>query len=225
MKTCTKSMFLLKTTISCRFSLVFDSFFIENQCPSQAKSLFLLKALIFFFFILLRGPSPLDPGAHLPEPHVLRSSSSWLSQIYLHASGVSADGVWGWSWIAKPDILRVDMVSCRYTCIEYVLWCPFRWASQSKQLWLNGNDTGKQIAEMWKAMGMWSTIHPSWDGPKPDKNIWKKMSGHVVVLCLLVVSSNLQIMWGGGVSRFFQKNLSGLVDPLFRKNHHLRMAW
>ena len=49
MKTCTKSMFLLKTTISCRFSLVFDSFFIENRCPSQAKSMFLLKALIFFF--------------------------------------------------------------------------------------------------------------------------------------------------------------------------------
>ena len=76
---------------------------------------------LFFFFILLRAPSPLDPGAHLPEPHVLRSSSWWLSQIYLDASGVSPEGVWGWSWIAEPDILRVDMVSCRYTCIEYVL--------------------------------------------------------------------------------------------------------
>ena len=216
-------MFLLKTTISCRFSLVPDSFFIESQCPSQAKSMFLLKALIFF--LLLRGPSPLDPGAHLPEPHVLRSSSSWLSQIYLDASGVSPEGVWGWSWIAEPDILRVDMVSCRYTCIEYVLWCPFRWASQSKQLWLNGNETGKQIAEMWKAMGMWSTIHPSWDGPKPDKTNWKNLSRHVVVLCLLMVSSKLQIMWGGGLSRFFQKNQSRLVDPLHWNNLHLQMAW
>ena len=45
------------------------------------------------FFVVLRGPSPLDPGAHLPEPHVLRSSSSWLSQIYLDASGVSPEGV------------------------------------------------------------------------------------------------------------------------------------
>ena len=79
MKTCTKSMFLLKTTISCRFSLVFDTFFIENRCPSQAKSMFLLKALIFF--LLLRDLSPLDPGAHWPD--VLRSSSSWLSQICL----------------------------------------------------------------------------------------------------------------------------------------------
>ena len=49
----------------------------ENRCPSQAKSMFLLKALIFF---LLRDLSPLDPGAHWPD--VLRSSSSWLSQIY-----------------------------------------------------------------------------------------------------------------------------------------------
>ena len=33
------------------------------------------------FFVLLRDLSPLDPGAHWPD--VLRSSSSWLSQIYL----------------------------------------------------------------------------------------------------------------------------------------------
>ena len=53
------------------------------------------------FFVLLRDLSPLDPGAHWPEPHVLRSSSSWLSQICLEASGVSSEGVWGWSWIAR----------------------------------------------------------------------------------------------------------------------------
>ena len=177
------------------------------------------------FFLLLRGPSPLDPGAHLPEPHVLRSSSSWLSQIYLDASGVSPEGVWGWSWIAKPDILRVDMVSCRYTCIEYVLWCPFRWASQSKQLWLNGNETGKQIAEMWKAMGMWSTIHPSRDDQELGSFFWKNLPRHVVVLCLLVVSSKLQIMWRGGLGSFFQKKLPRLADPLYWNTLHLRMAW
>ena len=34
------------------------------------------------FFFLLRGLSPLDSEAHWPGPHVLRSSSSWMSQIY-----------------------------------------------------------------------------------------------------------------------------------------------
>ena len=170
------------------------------------------------FFVLLRGPSPLDPGAHLPEPHVLRSSSSWLSQIYLDASGVSPEVVWGWSWIAEPDILRVDTVSCRYTCIEYVLWCPFRWASQSKQLWLNGNETGKQIAEMWKAMGMWSTIHPSRDDQELGSFFWKNLPRHVVVLCLLVVSSKLQIMWRGGLGSFFQKKTAEAGWPTLLKH-------
>ena len=41
------------------------------------------ESLDFFLFFLLRELSPLDPGAHWPEPHVLRSSSSWLSQICL----------------------------------------------------------------------------------------------------------------------------------------------
>ena len=35
------------------------------------------------FFFLLRGFSPLESEAHWPGPHVLRSSSSWLSQICL----------------------------------------------------------------------------------------------------------------------------------------------
>ena len=223
MKTCTKLQFLAKILISCRFSSVFGSFFIKNQCPSKAKSMFLLKALIFFF--LLRDLSPLDPGAHLPEPHVLRSSSSWLSQIYLHASGVSAEGAWGWSWIAKPDILRMDMVSCRCTCIEYVLWCPFRWAFRSKQLWLNGNENGKQIAEMWKAMGMWSTIHPSWDGPELGTFFWKKSAetcGRAVSVGGVIQTTD---HLDKGARHFFQKKVPGLFDPLYWNNLHLRMAW
>ena len=86
--------------------MVFYTFFIENRCPSQAKSMFLLKALIFFF--LLRGLSPLDPGAHWPD--VLRSSSSWMSQIYLdrlhsqmdngHNHAEYESGVYQW-WIGQ----------------------------------------------------------------------------------------------------------------------------
>ena len=50
--------------------------------PLSSEITVFAESLDFLFF-LLRGPSPLDPGAHLPEPHVLRSPSSWLSQIYL----------------------------------------------------------------------------------------------------------------------------------------------
>ena len=151
-------------------------------------------------------------------------SMSLLKALIFFGFGAFPSGDLGWSWIAKPDILRVDMVSCRYTCIEYVLWCPFRWASQSKQLWLNGNETDKQIAGIWKAMGMWSTIHPSWGGPELGSFFWKKLPRHVVVLCLLLVSSKLQIILIGGLGRFFLKKLPGLVDPLYWKNLHLRMV-
>ena len=44
-------MFLLETIISYRFSLFSDSFFIGNQCLSQAKSMFLLNVSIFSSFV------------------------------------------------------------------------------------------------------------------------------------------------------------------------------
>ena len=155
-----------------RIFIVCWHFFHWKSMPLSSEINVFAESLDFLCFLFCLGVLPLwilelTCSSHIMW-HVLRSSSSWVSQIYLDASGVSPEGVWGWSWIAKPDILRMDLVSCRYTCIEYVLWCPFRWASPFKQLWLNGNETGKQIAAMWKAMGMWSTIHPSWDGPKPD---------------------------------------------------------
>ena len=49
------------------------------------------------------------------------------------AEGLSSKEIWGWAWIAEPDILTLDMVSCRHTCIDYMLLCAFRWAPQSKQ--------------------------------------------------------------------------------------------